>query len=71
MGWKTENCVENCVLVGFGTRLLLWKYRMRLPSSVCDSVLSSASVLVVTINVVPSAYVKTLDFGTVWMMLLM
>ena len=67
LGWKTE----NCVLVGFGTRLFLWKYWIRLPSSVCASAFSSSSVSVVTISVVSSAYVKTLEFGTVWMMLLM
>lgn len=67
VGWK----IENCVLVGLGTRLLLWKYVIRLWSSVCANVCSSVSVLAVMIKVVSSAYVYTFEFGTVLIMLFM
>ena len=56
------------VLVGFGTRLLVWKYLMRLLSSDCASVWRSASVSAEMISVVSSAYVYTLELGTVLMM---
>jgi hypothetical protein len=45
------------VFLGLGTRLLIWKYLMRLLSSDCASVCSSARVLALIIRVVSSAYV--------------
>ena len=58
-------------MVGFGTRLLMWKYLMRLSSSDCASVWRSVSVFADIMSVVSSAYVYTLELGTVLMMSLM
>ena len=66
-GWNTV----NCVFVGFGTRLLLWKYCMRLWSSDWASCCRACSVSAVMTSVVSSAYVYTFELGTVRMMLLM
>ena len=58
-------------MLAFGTRLLTWKYLMRLVRSVCASFWrvcwSSAEMM----SVVSSAYVYTVDLVTVWMMSLM
>ena len=59
------------VLVGLGTRLLTWKYLIRLLISDCASSCKSCNVGAVMMSVVSSAYVYTFDFGTVLMMLLM
>ena len=48
------------VLVALGTKLLMWKYCMRLVSSDWASFRSSCSVLAVMMRVVSSAYVYIL-----------
>lgn len=49
----------------------MWKYLIRLVSSDCASVSSSSSVGVDIMSVVSSAYVYTVDLGTVFIMSLM
>lgn len=58
-------------MVGFGTRLLMWKYLMRLLSSVWASVWRACWSGDEMMSVVSSAYVYTVDFVTVLMMPLM
>ena len=54
----------------FGTRLFSWKYLIRLSRSVCASAGRSCAGAVM-MSVVSSAYVYTVESGTVLMMLLM
>ena len=56
--------------MGFGTRLFMWKYLMRLSSSVWASFWSAWLFSAVVMRVVSSAYVQTVEFGTVLMSLM-
>ena len=62
--------VVKVVFVGFGTRLLSWKYRMRSVRSDWAFACRFFTFSAVTISVVSSAYVYTFDW-TVLMILLM
>ena len=63
-GWK----MEYWVLDGLGTKLLSWKYWMRLVSSDWASSWRAAGVVEEIMRVVSSAYVYTVERGTVLMM---
>ena len=52
-------------MLAFGTRLLTWKYLMRLVRSSFWRVCWSSAEMM---SVVSSAYVYTVDLVTVWMM---
>ncbi len=59
------------VFVGFGTRLLIWKYCMRFESSDCERVWRSLVLSAVITSVVSSAYVYTFELGVCLIMSLM
>ena len=59
------------VLDALGTRLLVWKYWMRLLSSDWVSLRREFSDVADTMRVVSSAYVYTVELGTVFRMSLM
>lgn len=59
------------VLDALGTRLLVWKYWMRLLSSDWVSLRRELSDVADTMRVVSSAYVYTVELGTVFRMSLM
>ena len=54
-----------------GTRLFWWKYVTRFASSELARVSRACAVLAEIMRVVSSAYVYTVEEGTVWMMSLM
>ncbi len=59
------------VFVGFGTRLLVWKYWMMFVSSDCETIWRSLMLFVVMMSVVSSAYVYTFELGACLIMSLM